>query len=104
MELLQTASAGTMESSDIQITIEPRKTGGIEVDLTSTVMNQFGRQILSVIRETLTNMGVNDAYVQAEDKGALDCTVEARVKTAVHRAAGNEDYAWRTKECLKRND
>ena len=44
MEILKPAIAGTMESSDAQVTIEPG-TAGIELTLTSSVMNQYGRQI-----------------------------------------------------------
>ena len=58
MEMKQTAMAGTMESSDIMVTIEPKDKGGIELDLTSSVMQQFGRQIEKVIRETLDGLGV----------------------------------------------
>ena len=104
MELREIASAGTMESSDIQITLEPRTSGGIEIDLTSSVMNQFGKQIYRLIRQTLEEMGVENAYVNAVDKGALDCTIKARVGAAVYRSAQSEDYTWRTKACLKRND
>ena len=38
MELKKTAVAGTMESSDIMVTVEPRENGGIELELTSSVM------------------------------------------------------------------
>ena len=79
MELKQTAMAGTMESSDIMVTIEPKSEGGIELELTSSVMQQFGRRIEEVIRETLQGLGVENAAVNAVDKGALDCTVRARV-------------------------
>ena len=53
MELIKTAAAGTMESGDIMVTIDPRESGGITLDLSSNVMQQFGRQIEAVIRETL---------------------------------------------------
>ena len=45
MKLIHKAMAGTMESSDIMVTIEPKEEGGIELELTSSVMQQFGRQI-----------------------------------------------------------
>ena len=61
-------------------------------------MQQYGRQIEKVIRETLSELGVEKARVEAVDKGALDCTVRARTAAAVHRAAENTDYTWRTKE------
>jgi citrate lyase subunit gamma (acyl carrier protein) len=78
-----------MESSDIMITLEPGS-GGIEIELNSMVEKQFGRQIRSVIASTLGELQVKSAKVTAVDKGALDCTIQARVKTAVHRAAGKD--------------
>ena len=96
MQLKQTAMAGTMESSDIMVTIEPRDGGGIELELTSSVMQQFGRQIEEVIRETLQGLGVENAAVNAVDKGALDCTLKARVECAVLRSCGKsaENIPW----------
>ncbi|MDE6880597.1 MAG: citrate lyase acyl carrier protein [Oscillospiraceae bacterium] len=97
MQLKKTAAAGTMESGDIMITIDPRESGGIALDLTSNVMQQFGRQIEAVIRATLADLGVEHAEVQAVDKGALDCTVRARVSAAAFRSAERTDYQWEAK-------
>lgn len=97
MKLVKTGVAGTMESSDIMVTVEPKSTGGIVLSLSSSVMQQFGRQIEEVLRNTLAELNVTDAEVEAVDKGALDCTVRARVNAAVHRAADNENYVWEVK-------
>lgn len=97
MELKKTAVAGTLESSDIMVTIDPTASGGVTLDLSSSVMQQYGRQIETVIRETLSGLGVENAAVQAVDKGALDCTVRARVTAAAFRAAECEDYSWEAK-------
>ena len=43
MKLIHKAMAGTMESSDIMVTIEPAEAGGVQLELTSSVMQQFGR-------------------------------------------------------------
>ena len=80
--------AGTLESGDIMITIGPGK--GLEVNLQSSVEAQFGRQIRSVITETLQGLGIEDARVDAVDKGALDCTIRARVTAAAVRATGKD--------------
>lgn len=96
MQINTPAVAGTMESSDIMIRMEPGD-GAVEVALESTVMQQFGAQIESVIRDTLTQLGIGDVRVTAVDKGALDCTVRARVLAAAYRAAGREDYHWEVK-------
>ena len=44
MNILKPAVAGTLESSDAQVTVEPGE-GSLELDLSSSVMNQYGRQI-----------------------------------------------------------
>ena len=63
---------------------------GLQVELQSTVAAQFGRQIKAVIVETLEGLGIRDAAVQAVDKGALDCTIRARVTAAAVRATGKD--------------
>ena len=70
------------------ITIGPGE--GLHVELQSSVEAQFGRQIRAVITETLEGLGIRDAYVQAVDKGALDCTIRARVTAAAVRATGKD--------------
>lgn len=94
MEIKQNASAGTTESSDIMITIGKNSGQGIQIDLDSSVEKQFGRQIREKIQETLTNLSVTDVKVQAIDKGALDCTIQARTVAAVYRAADEENVDW----------
>lgn len=44
MDIRKTAVAGTLESSDAMVTIEPNE-NGIEFELESTVLNQFGHSI-----------------------------------------------------------
>ena len=98
MQIITTGVAGTMESSDIIVTVEPRAEEGVELTLSSSVMQQFGRQIERVIRETLRELDVTAAAVTAVDKGALDCTVRARVSAAAFRAAKSAEYSWGTKQ------
>ena len=87
MEIQKAAVAGTLESSDAQVTVEPG-TGGIHLELSSSVMNQYGRQIKATVLETLERLGVENAQVTVVDKGALDCTLKARVECAVFRSCG----------------
>lgn len=87
--------AGTVESSDVQIIIDQNAGAGIEIELNSSVINQYGKRILEVLHETLQEMGVENARLQVNDKGALDCTIKARTEAAVMRAADIEkDYDW----------
>ena len=86
MKILKPAVAGTLESSDAMVTVEPDT--GITLELSSSVMNQYGRQIKATILETLERLDVKDAKITVIDKGALDCTLKARVECAVFRSAG----------------
>ena len=85
MEIKKTAVAGTLESSDAQVTVEPGS-DGIELLVESSVIHQFGRQIRATVLETLKRLEVSDAKVTVVDKGALDCTLKARVECAVYRS------------------
>ena len=85
---IKNAVAGTLESGDIMVQIAPGE--GLQVELQSSVAAQFGRQIKAVITETLTGLGIDNAYVKATDKGALDCTIRARVTAAAVRATGKD--------------
>jgi citrate lyase subunit gamma (acyl carrier protein) len=94
MKIVRAAQAGTVESSDIVVRIEPNESG-VEILLTSSVQQQYGKRIEAVIRETLKELGVEAARIEAIDKGALDCTVKARTQAAAYRAAESTDYPWK---------
>lgn len=87
---LKEAVAGTLESGDILVRIYPAETPGLDIHLQSSVALQFGEQIRRVVTETLTEQGITDATVQVTDKGALDCTIRARVTAAAVRATGHD--------------
>lgn len=95
MEIIENAVAGTLESSDIMITVDKNPNNEIEISLTSSVEKQFGEQIKSVIIETLSKLGVTSAKVIANDKGALDCTIQARTISAVYRSNKQDTYDWK---------
>ena len=94
MEILKSAAAGTLESSDCMVTVEPGE--GISLDLSSSVMNQYGRQIKAAVLETLDRLDVKNANVTVVDKGALECTLKARVECAVLRScdASSANIPW----------
>ena len=94
MEIKKAATAGTLESSDCMVTVEPGE--GISLDLSSSVMNQYGRQIKAAVLETLDRLDVKNANVTVVDKGALECTLKARVECAVFRScdASSANIPW----------
>jgi len=86
MDIVKCASAGTMESSDAYVEIEPAET--LEIQLESVVKQQFGDAILAVVGEVLKEQNVEKASVRVVDRGALECVIRARVETAVVRGKG----------------
>lgn len=84
VEINKMATAGSVESNDILIMISKGE-GSIDIELESVVKKQFGEDIIKVINDTLLEEGVTDAKVIARDKGALDFTIKARVKTCIQR-------------------
>ena len=94
MEIKKPAIAGTLESSDCQVPVEAGE-GKVDFSLESAVINQYGNQIKKVAYETLENLGIDNVKLTIVDKGALDCTIKARIEAAVYRSVGQiEDLPW----------
>lgn len=87
MEIRKSASAGTMESSDVYVEIEPSQSG-IQLQIQSVVQGQFGEAIEAAVTQVLKEQGVESAIVRIADRGALECVLRARVETAVLRGRG----------------
>ena len=88
MEIKKIASAGTKESSDVYVEIEPGF-GELDIQLESVVKVQYGAAIEATVRDVLQELEVTDACVRVNDRGALDCVIRARVETAVLRGKGD---------------
>lgn len=86
-DIVKRAAAGTMESSDVYVEIEPAE-GGLEIELDSVVEKQFGDSIRRTAAEVLREQGVKNARLRLVDRGALDCVIRARVETAILRGRG----------------
>ena len=89
MKVVKAATAGTVESSDVLVTIAPQG-DGIQIDLNSTVEKQFGKAIREAVVQTLAELDIQNAAVTLVDKGALDCVIRARVKACAYRACEGE--------------
>ena len=87
MKLIGKGRAGTLESGDILIEVEPTP-GENEIFLRSSVLSLYGQQIRAVLLKTLEELDLQGVLTTAQDKGALDCTIRARLLTAVARAGG----------------
>ncbi len=85
MDIRTKATAGTMQSSDLVVHVEPAE--GLEIEIESTVKKQFEHLIRARIEATLARHSVTRGRVKVSDRGALDYAIEARVETALRRAS-----------------
>ena len=88
MNITSIAVAGTLESSDIYVEVEPSEE--LELNIESVVYNQFADEIRSTILSVLDELQVKSGKISVQDKGAIDCTIRARVETAIRRAGGEK--------------
>jgi citrate lyase subunit gamma (acyl carrier protein) len=85
MNIRTKATAGTMQSSDVVVQVEP--CDRLEIQVESTIKQQFEHLIRAQIERTLARHDVTRALVRVSDRGALDYAIDARVETALRRAA-----------------
>ena len=84
MKILKNAVAGTLESSDLFIQIEPDdKELILEID--SVVANQYMDSIRAAVLDTLKEFEVSTGKVFIPEQGVLDCVIRARMETALKR-------------------
>jgi len=105
MEIIKSATAGTLESCDASVTVETADPGASAGEKLVIVVESADKRFAGRVRETaaaaLAQLGVESARVTIRDRSALDCTVRARVLTACLRAAGRDASANLPWEYLK---
>lgn len=84
MIIKKRAVAGSLQSNDCLVEIAPLD--HLDIELLSPLKDRFGEQMLEAAKAVLTEQQITTGRVRITDKGALDCTIRARVKTAVLRA------------------
>ena len=83
MGIKKIAQAGSLESSDALITVEP--SDKLEIIIQSSVKNTFGHLIEKTVKDVLKKQKINSGKITLEDKGALNPTLMARLETALQR-------------------
>jgi len=88
---MRSARAGSLESGDCLVTIEPSAPGtGVELVLESSVMYCYGIKIREVVEDALRSAAC-DVHVSVIDRGAMDFVIRARIETALSRARSGGD-------------
>lgn len=82
---MKTASAGTENKSDIQITVAEHDSNDVQITVKSVVKQQFGAAIHQTIYNVAEHMRMSGVQIVADDYGAPDFVIEARVEAALKR-------------------
>jgi len=89
MEFIK-SEAGSLESSDCLVSIEPSKDFSLEI--TSTIDKQFHNSIVKDIESVLekfknsNSLSILPIKLKVDDRGALSFALKARILTALNRA------------------
>ncbi len=77
---------GPAVRSDCFVSLEVRKSGGLDIAATSRVDSMYGDSIQQLCRDVLEGLGLQHARLELEDAGALPFALMARIETAAARA------------------
>lgn len=84
MTIKKKGQAGTMQSSDLMVFVEPADELTLEIE--STVKKQFEHLIRAKLEEVLAKQEITKGKIRITDRGALDYAIEARLEAALQRA------------------
>lgn len=92
MQTIKKAQAGSFESSDILILVSPVEKGkGRIIEIDSGVFPQYGDKILEIFNNVLDQYKIDDIQIKANDKGAIDAVITARLETVLERCLGKQE-------------
>lgn len=94
MRIVHEATSGTQESGDARVVVRPNDGKGLSLELRGPSAARYGEDIRAVALDTLVSLGIADAWVLIEEKGALDATIRARLSAACGRAADGGSMPW----------
>lgn len=73
------------QKSDLYIRMKKKTSGGIALEMKSSVGAMFGDSIRRALEETLKALGISDIEIEVDDRGALEYVIQARVEAGVRR-------------------
>jgi citrate lyase subunit gamma (acyl carrier protein) len=82
--LLNTASAGTLESSDCLVTVSPSEK--LKLEYKGANSEVFAERTIRLVESIAKKHELNGAEISIQDQGALEITIKARLETALMRA------------------
>ncbi len=85
---------GEEQTTDCNISLKIKRSGGIKIDLKSKVESTFGESIRELTNKEFKFFGIKNASIKIEDYGAYPFVLMARIEVAIKRALPdiNKEY------------
>lgn len=80
-----TGNAGKGIRSDCQVSLEIKKSGGLNIQVNSKVNALYGEDIRRLCEEVLEFFNISHANFSIEDSGALNFVIAARIEAAIRQ-------------------
>lgn len=85
--------AGDDVRSDLHVVVELAAADGLDISVESKVASLYGSAIRTTAEDVLRSLGVSQAKIELDDKGALPFVLAARLETAARRAGAHGSAA-----------
>ncbi len=82
-KLATSGAKGKGVRSDVFVSLALRKSGGLDIQLTSKVKSMYGESILKLTHDVLAFFDIRHATLTLEDSGALPLVLMARLEAAI---------------------
>lgn len=84
-----TGNKGKGVRSDCHVTLEIKKSGGIDIQLVSKVKALYGESIVKLCKNIFQHYSIGHASLLLEDSGALELVIAARLEAAIRHLTGS---------------
>jgi citrate lyase subunit beta/citryl-CoA lyase len=76
------------QKGDLYIRMKSTKGTGLGLEMKSSVQSMFGKGIRRTLEEALAALGVTEGEIEADDRGALEYVIQARIEAGARRLYG----------------
>jgi len=73
------------QKSDLYIRMKRKTSGGLDLQMKSSVQAMFGKGIRRTLEEAVGALGLTDGEIEVDDRGALEYVIQARFEAGARR-------------------
>jgi citrate lyase subunit beta/citryl-CoA lyase len=73
------------QKSDLYIRMKKKASGGLDLQMKSSVQAMFGKGIRRTLEEAVGALGITNSEIEVDDRGALEYVIQARLEAGARR-------------------